>query len=97
MEDVGKFYGQLVDFAAIWYTFYTHLVYFVVIWYIFTRLVCCTKKNLATLIGIHKLSYVTQAKFCPFLILLKCTLHCVSKKCDANFYRPTAYFQEPLM
>jgi hypothetical protein len=33
--------------------FYGHLIYFVdfiVIWYIFPFLVCCTKKNLATLI-----------------------------------------------
>jgi hypothetical protein len=29
------------------------LVYFMVIWYIFPVLVCCTKKNLATLISIH--------------------------------------------
>jgi hypothetical protein len=27
-----------------------HLVFFMVIWYIFHVLVCCTKKNLATLI-----------------------------------------------
>jgi hypothetical protein len=31
--------------------FHVHLVYFVVIWYIFPVLVCCTKKNLATLLG----------------------------------------------
>jgi hypothetical protein len=50
MEDVGIFYGHLV------YVFYGqigkfngHLVQFVVIWYIFPILVCCTKKNLATL------------------------------------------------
>jgi hypothetical protein len=36
MEDVGIFYG--------------HLAYFVAIWYIFPVLVCCTKKNLATLV-----------------------------------------------
>jgi hypothetical protein len=35
MEDVGRFYG--------------HLIYFVALWYIFPVLVCCTKKNLATL------------------------------------------------
>jgi hypothetical protein len=50
MEDVGIFYGHLVYFIAIWYilwqigTFFRHLVYFSV-------LVCCTKKNLATLIN----------------------------------------------
>jgi hypothetical protein len=36
MEDVGLFYD--------------HLVHFVGIWYIFPILVCCTKKNLATLL-----------------------------------------------
>jgi hypothetical protein len=49
MEDVGILYGHLVYFTAIWYIlctfglFYSHLVYF------FPVLVCCTKKNLATL------------------------------------------------
>jgi hypothetical protein len=33
----------LVSFEAIWY------MYVMVIWYLFTVLVCCTKKNLATL------------------------------------------------
>jgi hypothetical protein len=37
MEDVG--------------IFYYHLVYFIVIWYIFPVLVCCAKKNLATLLA----------------------------------------------
>jgi hypothetical protein len=32
--------------------FYGHLVYFVEIWYIFLVLVCCNKKNLATLLSI---------------------------------------------
>jgi hypothetical protein len=31
---------------------YSHLVYFMVIWYIFTVLVCCNKKNLATLLSL---------------------------------------------
>jgi phosphotransferase system glucose/maltose/N-acetylglucosamine-specific IIC component len=48
MDDVGIFYGHLVDFAAIWYILWTFIVYFVVIWYIFLVLVSCTKKNLAT-------------------------------------------------
>jgi hypothetical protein len=45
MEDVGLFYGYLVYFTAIWYmyVFRGHLVNFPV-------LVCCTKKNLATLV-----------------------------------------------
>jgi hypothetical protein len=58
----GPFYGHLVYFKAIWSIlrpfglFCGHLVYFVAIWYIlwpfgifFHVLVCCTKKNLATL------------------------------------------------
>jgi hypothetical protein len=48
MEDVGKFmdiWSILQPFVI----FYGHLVYFVVSWYIFPVLVCCTKKNLATL------------------------------------------------
>jgi uncharacterized metal-binding protein len=31
--------------------FYGHLVHFVVNWYIFPVSVCCTEKNLATLVG----------------------------------------------
>jgi hypothetical protein len=44
-------------FVVIWFilpsfgTFCGHLVYFVVIWYIPPVLVCCSKKNLATLVG----------------------------------------------
>jgi hypothetical protein len=51
----GIFYSHLVYFVAIWHIlwsfgiFYGHLAYFVAIWYIFTVLVCCIKKNLATL------------------------------------------------
>jgi hypothetical protein len=51
----GIFYGYLVYFMVIWYImwlfgiFYGHLVYYVVIWSIFSVLVCCSKKNLATL------------------------------------------------
>jgi hypothetical protein len=40
----GLSYGRLAYFGAI------YVVYFMVIWYIFPVLVCCTKKNLATLI-----------------------------------------------
>jgi hypothetical protein len=50
MEDVGIFlaiWSILRQFGL----FYGNLVYFVVIWYIFTVLVCCTKKNLATLVA----------------------------------------------
>jgi hypothetical protein len=44
LEDFGVFYGHLI------YIVYCYLEYFVVIWYIFPVLVCCTKKNLATLV-----------------------------------------------
>jgi hypothetical protein len=49
MEDVGIFYGHLVNFMAIWSilwpfgTFCSHFGIF------FPALVCSTKKNLATL------------------------------------------------
>jgi hypothetical protein len=49
MKDVGKFYGL---WSILW-TFginFGHVVYFVVNWCIFPFLVCCTEKNLATLI-----------------------------------------------
>jgi hypothetical protein len=55
MKDVGKFYGHLVYFTAIWYilrhfgVLCGNLLYFAVIWYIFPVLVFSTKKNLATL------------------------------------------------
>jgi hypothetical protein len=62
-EEVGIFYGNLVYFMAVWYILclfgiiYGHLVYFITIWfvlmvpwYIFPALVCCTRKNLATLL-----------------------------------------------
>jgi apolipoprotein N-acyltransferase len=44
------FCGHLVYITAIWYILLP-LVYFMVIWYIFPVLVCCTKKNLATLLN----------------------------------------------
>jgi hypothetical protein len=61
-SNLGKF-GRvsqskiIVYFMAIWSIlrpfgiFYGHSVYFMVIWYIFPVWVCCTMKNLATLIG----------------------------------------------
>jgi hypothetical protein len=55
MEDVGIFYIYSVYFIDIQYIlrpigiFYGHFVYSMVIWYIFPVLVCCNKKNLATL------------------------------------------------
>jgi hypothetical protein len=51
MEEVGIFYGHLIYFTPIWYTYFGgHLLYFMVICYIFPFLVRCTKKNLATLV-----------------------------------------------
>jgi hypothetical protein len=41
-KNAGKFYGHSVHFKAIWYILWSF-------WYIFPVLVCCTKKNLATL------------------------------------------------
>jgi cellulose synthase/poly-beta-1,6-N-acetylglucosamine synthase-like glycosyltransferase len=65
--DLGKFWRVLqqrvlVYFVVIGQIFRTfgmfggHLGYFVVIWSIFAILVCCTKKNLATLLCCGKLS-----------------------------------------
>jgi hypothetical protein len=48
--------AEFLCFMTIWSIlrpigiFYGHFVHFVVVWYIFPVLVCCTKKNLATLI-----------------------------------------------
>jgi hypothetical protein len=55
LRPFGTFCGHFVHFVAILYilwpfcTFCGHFVYFMVVWYIFSRLVCCPKKNLATL------------------------------------------------
>jgi hypothetical protein len=52
---LGKFWRVLE--RKLWHTylwpfliFYAHLVYFVVLWFIFPVLLCCTKKDLATLV-----------------------------------------------
>jgi hypothetical protein len=60
LQPISVFYNQLVYFTTHWCilqpigVFYNHLVYFTTIWYIlwciFPVLVCCTKKNLATLV-----------------------------------------------
>jgi hypothetical protein len=50
MEDVGIFQGHLVYFVAVWY--------FMVIQTFVFALVCCTKKNLASL-------NPTSNMFCP--------------------------------
>jgi hypothetical protein len=55
MEEAGILNGHFVYFIANWNIlcpfdiFYGNLVYFL-FWYIFPILVCCTKKNLATLL-----------------------------------------------
>jgi hypothetical protein len=62
MEDVRIFYGHLVYFAAIWYSFLP----FGILWLFGTfspGLVCCTKKNLATLIAMPALN---MARYCEF-------------------------------
>jgi hypothetical protein len=57
----------LVHFIAIWYfycifgIFYARLVFLWPFWYIFPILVCCIKKNLATLYHLKK----TKHYFCP--------------------------------
>jgi hypothetical protein len=54
-ENVVKFYYYLhilwiLGIIRIFGIFYGHLVYFAIICYFFPVLVCCTKKNLATLL-----------------------------------------------
>jgi hypothetical protein len=53
VEDVGIFYRHLVYFTAIWYTLWTFGMFFPV-------LVCCTKKNLASLQQLKPEIYVTM-------------------------------------
>jgi hypothetical protein len=49
MEDVGIFYGHLVNFTAIWYIVWPLGIFVGYLLYISPFLVCCSKKNLATL------------------------------------------------
>jgi hypothetical protein len=54
MEDVGIFYGHLAYFTAIWYILWSFDIFYGYIFGIFSPLlVCCTKKNLATLCATH--------------------------------------------
>jgi hypothetical protein len=46
----GIIYDNLKYLTAIWYTLWPFGIYLNVIWYIFPLLVCCTMKNLATLL-----------------------------------------------
>jgi hypothetical protein len=81
----SQFEYILEGLAWCWYIlcpfglFYGHLVYFMVVWYIFTVLVCCTKKNLATL---HtKLKYTTtflRYAECPTNVMagFESTIYC---------------------
>jgi hypothetical protein len=49
MNNVGMFNGHLVNFAPI-LVFLRPSGIFSVLWYLFSVLVCCTKKNLATVL-----------------------------------------------
>jgi hypothetical protein len=57
MEDVGIFYVHLVNFRPFCIP-YGHLVYFPSFGTFLPVLVCCTKKNLATLISRCKLTFL---------------------------------------
>jgi hypothetical protein len=56
MEDVGIYYGQLVYFTAIWYILWPFGIFFPV-------LVCCPKKNMASLAQRLYGYYVINAKY----------------------------------
>jgi hypothetical protein len=56
MEDVGKLYGHLVYLKAIWYILWLFGIFFY-------ALVCCTKKDLATLV-LPQLADDEDACFC---------------------------------
>jgi hypothetical protein len=49
MRMVGKFYGHLVNFPAIWYILCSFGIFYPRFGTLLPILVCCTKKNLATL------------------------------------------------
>jgi hypothetical protein len=48
MEDVGVFYGRLINFPGIWHILWWFGI-FSPFWYILSVSECCTKKNLAAL------------------------------------------------
>jgi hypothetical protein len=52
MKSVRTLYGHLV-YRQHFGIFYGHLVYFKVVWYSFPVLVCCAKTNLATLVWLR--------------------------------------------
>jgi hypothetical protein len=73
---VGKFgrflqWKMLEHFMTMWSIlwpcgrFCGHLVYFMVLWYIFPVLVCCTKKNLATLTRMGKMQRCLRCTTAP--------------------------------
>jgi hypothetical protein len=73
MEDAGIFYGPLVYFAAILVHFVAVLVCFMVTWNIFPVLVCCTRKNLATLVLIvFVFFYKKNFLVTPIVYLVRC-------------------------
>jgi hypothetical protein len=51
MEDVGIFYCHLVSFTAIMYILLPFGIFWVLWHTYFSRLVCCSQKNLATLVA----------------------------------------------
>jgi hypothetical protein len=64
MEDVGIFYGHLVYFMAIGYMWWQIVIFYLCLFgAFFTVLVCCTKKNLATLLHLSP-ELPVWANFC---------------------------------
>jgi hypothetical protein len=63
MEDVSIFYVHFCIFYSLLPFFYGHLEYFLVIWYFFLVLVCCSKKDLATLVDDEFLSLINLSRY----------------------------------
>jgi hypothetical protein len=87
---IWSFFGHLVYFVATWSImwpfglFCCHLVYFMFIWYICPVLVCCSKKNLATLtvsgVDLTRASQ-TIVSFFTFIVCRHCcTFFCLAVK-----------------
>jgi hypothetical protein len=83
--NLGKFWRELKGkmlayFTAIWYILRRldiccgHLVYFVVIWYTFSPFwyLCCTKKNLATLVRVSKITISSKCAPKPIILANFC-------------------------
>jgi hypothetical protein len=54
MKDAGNFLGHLVSFADIWYSLWPDGIFCGNLGIFFPVLVCFTKKDLTTLLYIHK-------------------------------------------